>query len=144
MSTVTDEIIAIETFVNGALPDVLTEKQTVPEQPRPNTLVIRFQNGDPPVKETPYYYRIDREYQFVYFSEFAEEAFPIMDSLVDAFEITESLPDTNMRIDGFTYGHPTLTDNKIYATIGILTAETRRSVPQKQYEKINNVYSRFT
>jgi hypothetical protein len=142
VADVIDEILALETFVRAAFPASTIEKQTVPEQPAHDTFVIRFLS-ETPTDETLYSFRLNREYQIVYFSDRPEQALPIMGALTSAIENVRYIAETRTRLDAFGYSQPALTDNDKYVTIGILRTSTRQARPQPKYDKINHVYQRF-
>lgn len=142
MADVIDEIVAIEAFVRAVFPASIIEKQTVPEQPAPDTFVIRFLSEER-TDETHYSYRINRDYQVLYFADRPEQALPVMDALADAIEAAQYVAATRTRLDSFGYSQPALTDNDKYVTIGLLRILTRQARPQPFFDKINHIHQRF-
>ncbi|KOS02498.1 hypothetical protein [Paenibacillus polymyxa] len=136
------EIEAIEAFIKRKYPDATYEKQTVPEQPTPGLFVVRFLR-DGRTLETGMHYRIDRDYQIIHFAKYPEETMPVMSELSAAIYAEGGLPDVHMRFEGFGFGQPVLTENKIYATVGVLQTTVREMKPQRQYDKINHIHPRY-
>jgi hypothetical protein len=82
---------SVEDFVKTVHPTALTEKQNVPRKPPANLFVVRFQNDDR-TSETGYHYRIDREYQIVYFGADEADVLTKMDSLSTALYQRQLIP----------------------------------------------------
>lgn len=135
-----DEIVAIEAFIKTKYPAAKYEKQTVPEKPANDTFVIRFLDDDRE-KETGVHYRIDREYQVIYFALTPQAILPVMDALSKHVYQTDSIG--NFRVESFAYSQPFKMESGIHACIGILTGDVREVIPQKSWPKINNVNTRF-
>ncbi|CAM2951592.1 hypothetical protein PASE110613_09110 [Paenibacillus sediminis] len=131
-----DEIIAIESFVKAQFPDATTGKQTIPAVPKANSFYVRFLSEERE-NETRYHYRIDREYQIVYFAQWPEQVMPKMDALGRALYQADSID--YIRIESFSFSQPVKTDNDLFVSIGILATSTRESRDQTAYPKINNV-----
>ncbi|WP_339273720.1 hypothetical protein MKY59_21330 [Paenibacillus sp. FSL W8-0426] len=150
MADITTEILAIEAFIKSVIPAARVEKQTVPLQPSAGLFVVRFLTQTP-ATETLYHYRMDRDYQVLYYSAKPQDAFPVMDALSNALYDEQRIASSDSRLDSFTYAMPTKsstdkasTTNADYVTPGILRVTSRRSRPQPTYPLINSVNSRFT
>lgn len=131
-----EDIVALESFIKAHFPDATTTKQTVPAAPVHNSFVIRFLNDDRET-ETRYHYRIDREYQIIYFASKAEQVLPKMDTLARMLYETDAIG--RMRVESFAFSQPAKTENGIYVSIGILETSVREARTQAQYPKINKV-----
>lgn len=131
-----DDIVAIEAFIKTQFPDAMTTKQTVPTAPTHNSFVIRFLSDDRET-ETRYHYRIDREYQIIYFAIKPEQVLPKMDALARAFYETDTIG--RMRVESFAYSQPAKTESGIYVSIGILETTVREARTQTQYPKMNKI-----
>lgn len=149
MADTTSELLAIEAFIKSVVPGVRVEKQTAPLSPSSGLFVVRYLNGTP-TNETGYHYRIEREYQLIYYSARPQDSFAVMDALSTAFYTEQRLASVGSRVDSFIYGQPakTSTDraavtNAEYSTLGILRLTSRQSRPQQTYPLIQNVNSRF-
>ncbi|WP_149093421.1 hypothetical protein [Paenibacillus terrae] len=136
------EISEIEAFIRVKFPQATYEKQTVPEQPTPGLFVVRFLR-DGRTLETGMHYRIDRDYQIIHFGKYPEDTMPAMSELSAAIYATDGLPEVHMRFEGFGFSQPVLTENKIYATVGVLHTTVREMKPQRQYDKINHIHPRY-
>ncbi|WP_114494891.1 phage tail terminator family protein [Fontibacillus phaseoli] len=131
-----DDIVAIESFIKAQFPDATTTKQTVPTAPTHNSFVIRFLNDDRET-ETRYHFRIDREYQIVYFASKAEQVLPKMDALARAFYEADVIG--RVRVESFAFSQPAKTESGMYVSIGILETSAREARTQTQYPKMNKV-----
>ncbi|GIP55249.1 hypothetical protein [Paenibacillus vini] len=131
-----EDIVAIEALVKAKFPDATTTKQTVPTAPVHNSFVIRFLNDDRET-ETRYHYRIDRDYQIVYFATKPEQVLPKMDALARAFYEADTIG--RMRVESFAFSQPAKTEGGIYVSIGILETAVRESRTQPQYPKMNKI-----
>ncbi|MFD2702786.1 hypothetical protein ACFSVM_20305 [Paenibacillus shunpengii] len=135
-----DEIVAIEAFIKAKYPAAKYEKQTVPDKPAHDTFVIRFLDDDRE-KETGVHYRIDREYQVIYFAQTPQAILPVMDALSKYVYSTDSIGP--YRVESFAYSQPFKMESGMHACIGILTGNVREAIPQKSWQKINHIGTRF-
>jgi hypothetical protein len=149
MAAIIDEILGIEAFIKSVVPGAIVEKQTVPLQPAPGLFVARFLT-ESRTDETAYHYRIERDYQVIYYSATPQAAFPVMDALSNAIYDVQRIVATGSRLNALNYSQPMRTDtdkaattNAGYATLGILRITSRQSRTQQSYPLIQNVNSRF-
>ncbi len=145
--TLINELVAIEAFIKRTFPTAITEKQTVPKVPKVNTFVIRLQN-DERTLETPAHYRIEREYQIVYFGAKSPDVLAAMDALSTAVYQSNTIPMNDgslryVRTESFSFSMPFETDGGLYAAIGVLSAETREARTQAVYDKIMKINTRY-
>lgn len=150
MAAIVDEILGIEEFIKSVVPGATVEKQTVPLQPTPGLFVVRFLT-ESRTDETAYHYRIERDYQVIYYSATPQAAFPVMDALSNALYDVQRIVATGSRLNSLNYSQPGRTDtdkasttNAGYATLGVLRITSRQSRTQQSYPLIQNVNSRFT
>lgn len=145
MSAVND-LISVEEFVRGVSPTSATEKQTVPKKPTANLFVIR-QQDERRTSETRFHFRIDREYQLVYYGTDAADTLAKMDALSTALYKTELIPIKDslryLRVESFSISAPFRTDNELDAIIAVLAVTVREARDQETYDKIARVYTRF-
>jgi hypothetical protein len=141
-----NDIESVEAFVKSVHAASTTYKQTVPRTQTANMFVIRFQ-GDSRELETAAHYRIDREYQIVYFGADETDVLAKMDALSKALYqrkligIKDSL--RYIRVESFSFSQPFKTENALYACIGVLSTEVREARDQATYTKIMQVNARF-
>lgn len=144
--TLINDIISVENFVKAKFPTALTEKQTPPKQPPPGLFVIRLQN-DRRESETRLHFRTDRDYQIVYYAKTAPDVLAKMDALSTALYQTQLIPISGslryIRVESFTFSQPFLTQNDLYAGIGVLSTQVRQARDQQAYDKIQHVYARY-
>lgn len=150
MAAIIDEILGIEAFIKSVVPGAVVEKQTVPLQPTPGLFVVRFLAEPVRTNETAFHYRIERDYQVIYYSATPQAAFPVMDALSNAIYDVQRIVATGSRLNALNYTQPMRTDtdkaattNAGYATLGILRITSRQSRTQQSYPLIQNVNSRF-
>lgn len=106
-------------------------KQAIPSKYKHNELSIRFIDGES-TSETGYHYRLDREYQFVYFGESEKSCIEIASKLERKFndvEVLRLLDSTrHLRIGSFSMSPTFRTENKeVFAFIGVLKANVRQA-----------------
>jgi hypothetical protein len=144
--TLVNDIVSVENFVKSVNPTALTFKQTPPKEPVPNTFVIRFQS-ESRESETALHWRTEREYQIIYFGADAADVLTKMDALSKALYQTLLIPIDGslryIRVESFSLSQPFLTDNKLFACIGVLSTTIREARDQATYEKIMHVNTRF-
>ncbi|WP_052723762.1 hypothetical protein [Paenibacillus wulumuqiensis] len=137
MSVITN-ILAIESLLKTMYPTATFEKQTTPEKPTPNTFVIRMVS-DSRELETGSWFVVDRDYQIIYFTEYAEEALPVMDAISSKIYSQISIPAEGIRFEGFNFANPELTGSKLYGTVGILRTSVREKRDLPTPEKVGEV-----
>lgn len=129
-TNVIKEIESLAEFVK-TLNFTRIHKQTTPSKYKPNELVIKFIDGDS-TSETGYHYRLDREYQIVYFGDSEKACIEVASNLEQQFnnaEVIKLVDSTrHLRIGSFSMSQPFRTENKeVYAFIGVLQANVRQA-----------------
>lgn len=129
-------MVAIEAHIKALFPTVTTGKQTIPEQPLPNSFYVRLLNEDRET-ETRYHFRIDRQYQIVHFTERPDTVLANMDTFGTSVYQSELIG--HIRVNSFSTTQPMQTENDLYVIIGVLDTSVRQAREQTQYPKINHV-----
>ena len=151
--TIVDEMEAIVAWLRGMFPEIPKDHfgfQEVPEQPPADSFYIRFQN-DNRVAETPFVMVAHREYQIIHFNT-VPDIFARMDSLSRKCLYGRMLIPVNeaskryIRIDAFSFGNVLDTENSddLKAIVGVLAVEVREARDQESYEKIKQIFTRYT
>lgn len=145
--TLVNDLVSVESFVKATFPTARTEKQTPPKKPSANLFVIRFLN-DGRESETAAHFRIDREFQLIYYGSKSEDALTKMDALSKALYQRQVIPINGtlryLRVKSFAYSQPFETENDLYACVGILAIERREARDTETYAKIMNVHTTIT
>jgi hypothetical protein len=135
MSVISD-MVTIEAFIKTQFPSAITGKQVVPLQPAAGSFYVRMIDEDR-TTETRYHYRVDRVYQIVHVTVRPDMVLADMDALGRAIYQDELIG--HIRVNAYSVSQPALTDNGLYAIIGILDTSVRESRDQTVYPKIDNV-----
>jgi hypothetical protein len=148
VASITNEIESIAAFVEPVLTGATVYKQRVPVQPVANEVSIRYLTGDSE-SETNYHYRLDRDYQIIYFAqnEFAclQKFEALEQKLNDVFVIPINGSMRYLRVGSFSFSQPFKTEGgTVFAMIGVLRVSVREARTQEQYEKIMNIETRYT
>lgn len=117
--------------------------QFIPSKYTAGELSIRYA-GDSSFDETGYHYRLDRDYQFVYFgdSEFdcIRKASAIQRKVNNAKPLRIKDSDNVMRLGSFSFGRPyQAEDDIVYFIIGISQAQVRQAREFDPVEKIQEI-----
>lgn len=141
MADITNELETLEAFVAVSVTGLNT-MFIAPKEPQANDLAIQSL-GSSSESETTYHYRIDREFQFVYY---ADDVFAVLQTLeqfealfANALTIPLLNSDRHLKDVGFSSSRPFETESGKFAFIGILRCNLRQARPQQQYEKINEL-----
>lgn len=143
MTDISNELESLEYYVHDASDFSKVWLQHIPDKYTPNELSIRY-TGDTSQDETGYHYRLDREYQFVYFgeSEFdcIQKASAIQKVVKNdkAIQIKDS--DKYLRFGSFSFSQPVKAeDSNVHFVIGILQAQVRQARTFTEYEKMKDI-----
>lgn len=114
--------------------------QHIPQKPKAGELAIRYQ-GDSVISETGYHYRIEREYQFVYYGATELDCIQAASELQRVINGTHAIPiegtDRHMRIGMFGMSQPFRTEGgEVYGVIGVLQAVVREAREFEEVQKI--------
>lgn len=140
MAEITDEIMALRDLVAG-VGFTTTWLAHLPDKYTAGELSIRNIGSDT-ASETGYHYRLDREYQFVFFGkserECASYASKLQRAINSAFKIPYGTGEGSgyMSLGSFSCTQPFKTEDdvSIYGVIGVLQAEVRESRDFSAYE----------
>lgn len=117
--------------------------QSLPDKFTASELAIRFV-GDESTSETGYHYRMDRDYQFIYFGKSERECITVASGLQRRINNTDVIKlkgsDRYMRIGQLSVSQPFKTeDGNVFAVIGILPAVVRQAREYEQYPKMSEI-----
>jgi hypothetical protein len=116
----------------------------VPIEPQAGTFVIRSQHSDLSV-ESRYTFRIERDYQLIYYSADPQDAIEIMNRYarrcLKGNTLIPILDDSlrYIRINSFGYGLPVKTEMGLYMVMAMMPTELRQARDQETYQKIMKV-----
>ncbi|QIG62527.1 hypothetical protein [Sporosarcina phage Lietuvens] len=150
MAEITDEITALRDLVA----DVGFTKirlAHLPDKYTAGELSIRYQ-GDDVTSETGYHYRLDREYQFVFFGTSERDvisyASKVQRRLNSVFKLKIGTADESgyMTLGSFSCSQPFKAEDNvsIYGIIGVLQAEVREARYFTQSPKISGIETDVT
>ncbi|MEH7521688.1 hypothetical protein V7149_00175 [Bacillus sp. JJ1503] len=142
MASIVNEIETLAEFIEPLFAGASVHYQQVPIEPKANTLVVRYlMSGNE--TETGYHYRIDRDFQIVYY---AQNDFACMQKfeqleriLNDNLAIPLKGSDRYLRLDSFNFSQPFKTESGVTAIIGVLKAHVREPRTQPVTQKIQHV-----
>ena len=145
MASIINEVESVGDFIAPVFPGAAVSYQNVPIEPAANDLVVRYLTSDN-TTETGYHYRLNRDYQIVYFAqnEFAcLQKFEALERHInDTLVIPLKNSDRYLRLESFAFSQPFKTEaGTVSAVIGVLSAHLREARTQQTFEKINNVDS---
>jgi len=117
--------------------------QHIPLKYTAGELSIRYQ-GDSTTSETGYHYRLDREYQFVYFGltelDCIRKATVLQRKLNSKHAIPMKGSERYIRLGPFSMSQPSKTEGgEVFAIIGMLQAEMREAREFEQVPKIGGI-----
>jgi hypothetical protein len=140
--TIVNDLISVEKYVKALFPTAATYKQTIPLVPVPNTFVVRFLTGSPE-SETAYHFRVDRDYQLIYFGATELDVLTKVGAVESALFQRKLIPIDGslryIRVENVASSAPFRTDNELFAAIIVLSTEVRQARDQAEYVKIANV-----
>lgn len=147
MASVVNEIESITEFIEPLFAGANVHYQQIPVEPKPNTLIVRYLKGDN-ATETNYHYRLDRDYQIVYFAqnEFAclQKFEHLERKLNDVLVIPLKNSDRYLRLEFFSFSQPFKTESgTVMAILGVLRASLREPRTQPVTPKIMQVDARI-
>lgn len=145
MASIINEVESVAAFVSPVFTSAKVSYQNVPVEPAANDLVVRYLSSDN-TTETGYHYRLNRDYQIIYFAqnEFAcLQKFEALERHInDALVIPLKNSDRYLRLESFSFSQPFKTEaGTVAAIIGVLSVHLREARTQTTSEKINNVIS---
>ena len=114
--------------------------QTIPEKYVAGEMIIRYV-GDTSVDETGYHYRLDRDYQIVYFGDSEldclQKASAIQRKVNNHKQVRLEDSGRYMTLESFSFSQPTKAEGgDVYFIIGILQARVRQARDFSQEEKM--------
>jgi hypothetical protein len=141
MADITNELQSLKSFVQTEISD-LNIMFYAPKEPAAGDLAIQ-PLGTANDTETNYHFRIDREYQFVYYADDTFAVLEAMEKFESLFGNALAIPllnsDRHLKEIGYSMSRPFETESGKFAFIGVLTGAIRQARPQQQFEKIQNV-----
>lgn len=124
-------------------------KYEIPKEPQMNTFIIRAQTNDFST-ESRFTFRIERDYQIIFYSADPQIALEKMDQLARRCMKGETLIpliDNSLRyirINSFGYSLPQRTESgELFAVIGMMPSELRQARDQAAFAKIMSVSARI-
>ncbi|WP_102271304.1 hypothetical protein [Cytobacillus massiliigabonensis] len=145
MASVINEIESLAEFIEPLFAGASVHYQQIPVEPKVNSLILRYLSSNN-ATETNYHYRIDREYQIVYFAqnEFAclQKFEQLERKLNDVLVIPLKNSDRYLRLEFFSFSQPFKTESgTVTAILGILRVSLREPRTQNPYNKIGQVHA---
>lgn len=144
--TLVSDLVSVENFVHSLYPSASMYKLTAPLTLAANMFVLRFVNESRTL-ETAAHFRMDRDYQIVYYGENGLDVLTIMDGLSKAFYQKKVIPITDssrfIGMKSFSFSQLSQTENGLYTAIGALSTETREARDCDPSEKIGRVNARI-
>ncbi|MDH5159822.1 hypothetical protein [Heyndrickxia oleronia] len=144
MASILNEIDSIFTYVEDLFPGAKIRYQEVPPVLEPNMVTLRYASGDM-TTETTFHYRLDRDYQFIYFDNTELKCLDKGDALARKLNNALVIPIKGskryLRVGSFSLSQPFKTESGVYAIIGMLSAELREARDQEHWDKIEHVYA---
>jgi hypothetical protein len=145
MASIINEVESVGAFVAPVFPGAKVWYQNVPIEPVANELVVRYLSSDN-TTETGYHYRLNRDYQIVYFAQNEFACLQKFEALERRINDTLVIPLKNseryLRLESFSFSQPFKTEaGTVTAILGVLSVHVREARTQETSEKINNVNS---
>lgn len=151
--TIVDEMGAILAWLRAEFPDIPADQfglQQVPEKPPTDSFYLRFQN-DSREHMTSFSIVARREYQVIHFN-VLPDVLARMDSLARKCLYGRMMIPIDeesrryVRIDSFSFGNVLNTEDRddLKAVVGVLSVELREARDEKAYEKIRQLFVRYT
>lgn len=144
---VVDELQSVVDFIKAMFPTANVIKQNPPSTPTPNTFVARLLSSDTD-SETLYHMRRSRDYQIVCYGSHPSDVLAKMDAIerktINDIVIPIKGSLRYISVGGFSFSMPFKTESGVDAVIGILQTEVREARDQATYEKIMQVYARYS
>lgn len=145
--TLWNDLLSIESFVKLEYPAATTLVQTEPSAPVDNMFVIRFTGGSRQA-DTGFHVRVDREYEIIHYGSDVEQVLEHMDGLSKALQQSQTIPMLNsgrhIRVLAFPFAGPAAAANDLYVCKGTLSTAVRENREPPAFEKIAQVYTRFS
>jgi hypothetical protein len=146
VASIVNEVESISAFIEPLLTGEVVYYQQMPIEPKANDLSIRYIDGGSET-ETAYHYRLDRNYQIVYFADKEIDCMQGITKLEQKFNNEIVIPLKNstryLRVDSFSFSRPFKTEGgKVFAIMGLLSVNLREARSQKPVSKINYVTTR--
>ena len=143
MADIVQEVESLRNFVADSTLYSRIWMQTLPAQYKSGELSIRF-IGDDTTSETGYHFRLDRDYQFVYFGanefECISKASALQRKLNSTHVIKLKDSDRFLRIGSFSLSQPFKTENTaVFGIIGVLQAQINEARHFEQVPKMAEV-----
>jgi hypothetical protein len=142
VASIVNEIESIYEYIKQVFPTEKAHFQRIPSEIKANEISIRYLIGDS-TNETGYHYRLDHDFQIVYFAKTELECITKLSEMERCLNAAMSIPikdsDRYMRIDSFGNSQPFKTESGIYSIIGILSVQTREARPQAEVPKVEEV-----
>jgi hypothetical protein len=146
VTSIVTEIESIYEFIKQVFTTEKEHFQRIPSEIKANEISIRYLIGDS-TNETGYHYRLDHDFQIVYFAKTELECITKFSELERCINDAMSIPikdsDRYMRVDSFGNSQPFKTESGVFSIIGILSVQLRQARPQAIDQKINNVETRY-
>lgn len=123
-------------------------KYEIPVEPQSGQFIVRAQNSDLS-SESLFTFRIERDYQIIFYSDDPQTAVETMDRLARRFMRGDTmipLADNSLRyirISGVGFGTPVLTESGLFSILGIMQTELRQARDQEAYTKIMGLNARL-
>ncbi len=144
---------AVLAFLRTEFPDIPSANfglQEVPEQPAPDSFYVRFQN-DNRTAGTSQTIVTQREYQIIHFNA-VPTVLARMDTLSRKCLYGRTLIPINedarryARVSSFSFGNVLDTEGSdtLKAVVGVLSLEVREARDAETYEKIQQIFTRYT
>ncbi|AZU61072.1 hypothetical protein [Neobacillus mesonae] len=144
--TIEKEIESIYEFIKPVFPSAYAHFQKVPTEPVADELSIRYLLGGSET-ETSYHYRLDHDYQIIYFAEKEVDCISKLSELEQLINSAIRIPligtDRYMSVERFGATQPFRMESGVTSVICVLTVQVRQARPQATDSKINNVNARF-
>lgn len=142
MASIKTEIESIYEYIKRVFPTEKAHFQKVPSEHKANEISIRYLTGES-TNETGYHYRLDHDFQIIYFSKTELECITKLSELERCLNDVTVIPikdsDRYMRVDSFGNSQPFKTESGVYSIIGILSVHTREARPQEVVQKVAHV-----
>lgn len=142
-----NELDSVASFLTSLYPSA-TIKFAIPKEPKADTFVVRAGVTDIST-ETRFHMRIERDYQIVYYGVDVGATLERMDHLsrqaMDGRLVIPMLDGSMryIRVDSFSFSHPTEAEGGLFAAIGVMPTELRQARTQEVFEKIQQISARF-
>jgi hypothetical protein len=146
LASIINEIESIAEFIEPLFSSSSVHFQQVPVEPEANTLVVRYLTGTNET-ETGYHYRLDRDYQVIYFAQNEFACLQKFEQLERHINNVIAIPlkdsDRYLRLESFSFSQPFKTESgKVSAILGVLSVNLREPRNVQDYsDKIENVHT---